>query len=222
MAKTSRRSNKEQTILDAAERVFHRHGFANAKMEWVGEEAGISKASVYFYFESKENLYMAIVYRALSLLNDLMYASIQQNKQESGLNSVLALMNTYFDFSQRYPLYTEAMLDYTALIRSTASGNNEDKLSEALKTSVYFMRLKDIHNIPVSIVVQEIKRGMDDGSIHGKRQPEMLYLSAWAMVLGYLKLTNLAGRRHSLHTVQLDEWKEYLINLIKYTLINPV
>ena len=165
---------------------------------------------------------MAIVYRALSLLNDLMYASIQQNKQESGLNSVLALMNTYFDFSQRYPLYTEAMLDYTALIRSTASGNNEDKLSEALKTSVYFMRLKDIHNIPVSIVVQEIKRGMEDASIHGKRQPEMLYLSAWAMVLGYLKLTNLAGRRHSLHTVQLDEWKEYLINLIKYTLINPV
>ncbi|HQU55445.1 MAG TPA: TetR/AcrR family transcriptional regulator, partial [Saprospiraceae bacterium] len=105
MVKTSRRSNKEQSILDAAERVFHRHGFTNAKMEWVGEEAGMSKASVYFYFESKENLYMAIVYRALSLLNDLMYAAIQQNKPENGLNSVVALMNTYFDFSQKYPLY---------------------------------------------------------------------------------------------------------------------
>ncbi|MCB0602295.1 MAG: TetR/AcrR family transcriptional regulator [Saprospiraceae bacterium] len=222
MVKTSRRSNKEHNILDAAERVFHRHGFTNAKMEWVGEEAGMSKASVYFYFESKENLYMAIVYRALSLLNDLMYAAIQQNKSENGLNSVVALMNTYFDFSQKYPLYTEAMLDYTAVIRSTSAGNNEDKLSDALKGSVYFMRLKDIHNIPVSIVVQEIKRGMEDGSIHDNRKPEMLYLSAWAMVLGYLKLTNLAGRKHSLHTVQLDEWKEYLIALIKHTLIHPV
>ena len=165
---------------------------------------------------------MAIVYRALSLLNDLMYAAIQQNKPENGLNSVVALMNTYFDFSQKYPLYTEAMLDYTAVIRSTSAGNNEEKLSDALKESVYFMRLKDIHNIPVSIVVQEIKRGMEDGSIHDNRKPEMLYLSAWAMVLGYLKLTNLAGRKHSLHTVQLDDWKEYLIALIKYTLVHPV
>ncbi len=220
MVKRSKRVIKENAILDAAEKVFGKHGFTNSKMDMVGKEAGMSKASVYFYFESKENLYMALVFRGLNLLNDLMYACIHENQRNTGLDSVLSIMNTYFDFSQKYPFYTEAMLDYMALVRVTSSGNNQNKTTNALNESLYFKKIHHIHNIPVSLVVNEIKRGIEDGSIRNQRKPEMQYLTAWAMVLGYLKLTNLAGKRQTLHTVDIHEWRTYLFNILKNGLIN--
>ena len=66
----AKRSAKENLIVDAAERVFSVVGFKNAKMENIATEAGITKVTLYSYFQSKENLYLALTYRGLQLLND--------------------------------------------------------------------------------------------------------------------------------------------------------
>lgn len=215
MAITPKRINKENEILDAAEGVFQELGFNNARMEQVGLKAGVSKATVYFYFESKENLYMAIVFRALTMLNNLLYESIHQHQQKPGLASVLALMNTYISFSEKYPLYIDTLLDYLALARQAGEGPEFSKLTDAIKDSLYFKKIQHIHNIPVTLVVQELNRGMGDGSVNRHEKPEILYLTAWALVLGYLKLTTTGGKRKSIHTVDIQEWKEYLIKMLQ-------
>lgn len=215
MALTLKRISKENEILDAAESVFHELGFSNARMELVGQKAGVSKATVYFYFESKENLYMAIVFRALTMLNNLLYDCIHQHQHKPGLASVLALMNTYVSFSEKYPLYMDTLLDYLALARQASEGPDLNKLTAALKDSLYFKKIQHIHNIPVTLVVQELKRGMVDGSVNSHEKPEILYLTAWALVLGFLKLTTTGGKRKSIHTVEIQEWKEYLIKMLE-------
>lgn len=53
-------------ILDAAIKVFSRKGFDQARMEDVGREAGISKATVYLYFKNKDSLIDAIMERIFS------------------------------------------------------------------------------------------------------------------------------------------------------------
>ncbi|MGH9607835.1 MAG: TetR/AcrR family transcriptional regulator [Terracidiphilus sp.] len=46
-------------ILDAALREFSAHGLAGARTEQIAAAAGVNKALIYYYFESKEKLYLA-------------------------------------------------------------------------------------------------------------------------------------------------------------------
>ncbi len=50
-------TDPEKRILDAATSVFERDGFAGARMQVIADEAGISKASLHYYFRSKEKLF---------------------------------------------------------------------------------------------------------------------------------------------------------------------
>lgn len=50
-------------ILDAAMLVFSRSGLQSAKLEEVALAAGVSKATIYLYFKSKEDLIFALMQR---------------------------------------------------------------------------------------------------------------------------------------------------------------
>jgi TetR/AcrR family transcriptional regulator, mexJK operon transcriptional repressor len=50
-------------ILDAARQLFLEHGFAATSMDVVAQLAGVSKATVYARFESKEQLFAAMIER---------------------------------------------------------------------------------------------------------------------------------------------------------------
>lgn len=52
---------KRLALIDAALAVFSRVGFAAAKIDDVADEAGVSKGTVYLYFESKEKLFEGMV-----------------------------------------------------------------------------------------------------------------------------------------------------------------
>jgi len=52
---------KRKALISAALAVFSRVGFAGAKMEDVAEEAGVSKGTVYLYFDSKDHLFEEMV-----------------------------------------------------------------------------------------------------------------------------------------------------------------
>jgi TetR/AcrR family transcriptional regulator len=56
----SERANETRSrILDAALSEFAAHGLAGARTESIANAAGVNKALLYYYFESKENLYLA-------------------------------------------------------------------------------------------------------------------------------------------------------------------
>ena len=50
---------RSKTILDAARAVFARKGFAAALVDDIADEAGIAKGTVYLYFPSKKDIYLA-------------------------------------------------------------------------------------------------------------------------------------------------------------------
>lgn len=56
-----RPEERPDEILDAALGVFGRCGFARARLEEVASEAGVSKGTLYRYFDSKEDLFRAMV-----------------------------------------------------------------------------------------------------------------------------------------------------------------
>jgi len=50
-------------ILDAAMRVFRRHGFRRSSIEQTAEEAGLTRQALYHHFPSKEALFRAVLER---------------------------------------------------------------------------------------------------------------------------------------------------------------
>ena len=54
-------SQKRQTILDGAIKVFSENGFETSSMDRIAEVAGVSKRTVYNHFQSKEILFQTIV-----------------------------------------------------------------------------------------------------------------------------------------------------------------
>ncbi|MCB0664820.1 MAG: TetR/AcrR family transcriptional regulator [Saprospiraceae bacterium] len=215
-----RRSQKEANIIDAAEKVFSAVGYSNTKMEEIAKEAGVSKGTVYFYFDTKENLYMAVTYRALQLLNDSLYRTRDSRKTEPGLESVLALAETYLDFCARHFFYSEVILDYMTLNRSTQLGKDRARMTDAIKESMYYRMVQDIQNLPVNLITGEIARGVEDGSILNRNKPELLYLVAWGAVVGFVKLNVAAGSfRTTLHHVNVQEWRDYLIEVLRSDLL---
>ncbi len=62
------RKERREQILSAAARAFARAGFAATGLDDVAAEAGVSRVIVYRHFESKADLYRAVLERVLSRL----------------------------------------------------------------------------------------------------------------------------------------------------------
>jgi AcrR family transcriptional regulator len=67
-----RKEARPGEILDAALEVFAEKGFAAAKLKDIARRAGISKPTLYLYFETKEEIFRAVARAAVaSLLEEL-------------------------------------------------------------------------------------------------------------------------------------------------------
>lgn len=56
-----REGEKFKLVLDTARSVFLKHGYDRASMDMIAQEAGVSKATVYAYFETKQQLLVMLV-----------------------------------------------------------------------------------------------------------------------------------------------------------------
>jgi AcrR family transcriptional regulator len=63
-----RRTARREQILAAATRAFARSGFAATSLDAVAAEAGVSRVILYRHFESKAELYRAVLERAIARL----------------------------------------------------------------------------------------------------------------------------------------------------------
>lgn len=65
-------------IVQAALEVFAEKGFAAAKLDEIAAKAGISKGALYLYFETKEDIFRAVVREAVAPNLDLVEAALAQ------------------------------------------------------------------------------------------------------------------------------------------------
>ncbi len=63
-------------ILDAAEIVFAKNGFAGASVREIAEKAGVAQALIHYHFDTKEKLFEAIAARRSAEINDARAANL--------------------------------------------------------------------------------------------------------------------------------------------------
>lgn len=66
----------KETILDAAEGLFARHGFHGVTTRQVAAEAGVDTALIHYYFGAKRELFDAVFLRRAEILNQAREASM--------------------------------------------------------------------------------------------------------------------------------------------------
>lgn len=69
-ARRMRRADRRAQILDAATRAFARAGFAATGLDEIAAEASITRVLLYRHFDSKADLYTAVLDRACQRLED--------------------------------------------------------------------------------------------------------------------------------------------------------
>ena len=210
--KEKTRNIKKGKILDAAERVFAVSGYKNSKMEDIATEAGITKVTLYSYFKSKENLYMALTHKALKHVIKIYEDCCEQNKDKSGLTGSIDLMSKYMSFTEEHPFYSELLLDYFELVRTTHNETEkENRLTQALQESKFFQKLEQIQNLPLKLALDEVKKGQADGSINPRFEPMLFTLQGWTMSLGYAKMCSSSGG-DPIFNIELKDLKTNLLS----------
>ena len=61
-----RKTARPSEIIDAALDVFAEKGFAGARLDEIAARSGVSKGALYLYFETKEDLFRAVVREAVA------------------------------------------------------------------------------------------------------------------------------------------------------------
>ncbi len=94
--------NTEQKILAAAEKEFLKKGFLAARTTAIAEAAGVTHAMLHYYFRSKERLFERIMSGKMSLVRDLMVASLDDPGLPL-LEKIAKAVGRHFDFVAANP-----------------------------------------------------------------------------------------------------------------------
>lgn len=76
---TSRKQEKFEMILDAAEKVIAENGFHGSQVSKIAKEAGVADGTIYLYFKKKEDILISLFEDRLGKLVALFNASIEES-----------------------------------------------------------------------------------------------------------------------------------------------
>ena len=101
-AKREHRTPRKEEILDAAAEQFAEHGFDAVSLADIAKAVGLSKATLYHYFDRKEMILGTIVVSTIRDLNAFIDAAIAGiDKPEARLTAFMEAQAEFFEQNQR-------------------------------------------------------------------------------------------------------------------------
>jgi len=191
----------QQAILAAAEAEFAAKGLAGARVDVIAEQAGANKRMLYYYFGSKDDLYLAVLERA--------YGGMREKESELNLADLAPLdaIRTLVEF--KFDYYTAHQSIISLLAGENLSG------AKFLKKS---RKLRDMQTSLVDVIRRVLAAGEEAGVIRKGLDPLHLYLSISA--LGYFYFSNaatlsVAFGRQLLSEEERNDRRQHCVDVIR-------
>src|SRR5438874_2266104 len=105
-------ANRTQQILDAAARLFAKHGYAAADTQLLADELGVGKGTIYRYFPSKEELFLAAADRVMRQLREQIDGHIKGVADP--LDRIAVAIRTFLAFFAENPDFVELLMQERA------------------------------------------------------------------------------------------------------------
>jgi AcrR family transcriptional regulator len=155
-------------ILRAASREFAAKGFASARIDRIAEESACNKAMIYYFFKSKEDLYLAVLEEA--------YAEMRARESDLDLGTdppvqaLRRLVEFKFDYVGSHPLLIGL------LSGENVSGEHYLRRSAPLPYT---------HSPLIPMLSDLLERGGADGSFRAGIDPIQLYITIASLTYFY-------------------------------------
>jgi AcrR family transcriptional regulator len=184
---------RKQNILEAAEKLFLANGYEDTTMSQIANEAEFSKGTLYNYFKSKDDLYLAIGTKAYEIIID--YTKYFVESKDPGVDQLKAVGYAYYEFTKNYPDYAHIFHDISIKLPHVAQ-KPKDKLTaieiEYLNRSeAYGEQFRDV-------IIKAIKTR----SIRSDKDPFLIGFTLFMMTSGIMR--ELEHHQKTLETMEFD------------------
>lgn len=213
--KTVIKERRLANIIDAAEDIFFEMGFAKANISDICKVAKCSRTTLYNHFDSKENIYLAVVKKSfkkfLSFFKELLPI------ESKALETVITLSKGYIVFSKKHPKHYQMVLDFHMILKSINNKNLQSQSFTLLSECRYFDEVQAIAKLPTSLLIEEIKKGQHDGSISARDSADVLFLNIWAYLIGVTNLANYSKTQNtiSISGIKMKDWEKNTTSIIR-------
>jgi AcrR family transcriptional regulator len=100
--KTKPLTKRERQILNAAEKMFARYGYYDTEMDMIAELAGISKGTIYNYFDHKKDLFLTTLTKGLEdVLARINESTSDTDDPVEKLETAIEIYMNYFKNNER-------------------------------------------------------------------------------------------------------------------------
>jgi AcrR family transcriptional regulator len=189
----------QDRILDAAMRVFRRHGFRRSSIEQAAEEAGLTRQALYHYFSSKEALFRALIERLYeqSLVAETAAAKAAEEKGHDLADilvaEIAARLNRLFASLEGSPHIEELFSEHLVQARDLYQTYATRFESEVAATIARITRARKL-KLESGVTVRELARCVEM-AIHGTKSayPSMMPADAFLKQLETMLRMLIAG-----------------------------
>ncbi len=193
-----------ESILRAAIKVFAAHGYAGGRVEQISKAAKSHDRMIYYYFGSKEGLYIAVLeemYRRFNVAESAL--SLDAEPPVEALRAVVRFM---LDHYRRHP-------EFITLLNT----ENLHRGRHIAKSA----RAREYSSPAVDVLGGVLGRGAADGSFRADVAPRDIYLMIASMAYFYLsnRFTLSAFLGETLDTpAALAHWEAFIVDALLRTL----
>lgn len=189
------RSIHRERIASAASVLFMEKSIAGTSMDDIAKAAGYSKATLYVYFENKEEIVGVLVLESMQKLYDYLSSALTQ--QETTRARYDGICRSLVQYQEEFPFYFKVALD---------------KINIDFEHTDYLPKEKETFQVGEKIneIMQDfLLSGIEKGDLRSDLDPILTILSFWGMLSG---LVQLADTKQEYIKGRLDRSKKEFID----------
>jgi AcrR family transcriptional regulator len=161
--------NKEEfrrKIIVSAGKIFSHYGFKKTTMDEIAKALKMGKSSIYYYFESKEEIFEAVVLWEADILRDELTTAIKsvESPTDKMKNYVFVRMKSFEKLANYYNAIFDKNLDHFNFIEHIRSRYDREELA-MLRLILYDGIRKKVFNVDKSeytaLAIQTTLKGLE-------------------------------------------------------------
>ena len=161
--------NKEEfrkKVVITAGQIFSRYGFRKTTMDEIARAIKMGKSSIYYYFESKEEIFEAVVRHEANILRNELTTAIKAEESpiDKMKNYVFVRMKSFEKLSNYYNAIFDKNLDHFEFIETIREKYDREELA-ILRLILYLGARKKIFNVTNSeytaLAIQTTLKGLE-------------------------------------------------------------